>query len=603
MGELLPKNSVVTYVKGLALTIFLCGLAVSLEGGTPRNDRGAAGGGAPNGHYRQHMLRGQAKLEDSYATAASADQKAKDATELRAKWCKIEMSVPKNTVEDANEQAIADRKRQLNNDADQLIDESRKLSDKARASAIEALEQFKLAEMEAPDRSEPIFGEGLALAQLKDYCGAIRKFETVRKQNYETPETTFALGNALVNSSDVGSTELQRGIQLLDIYVSQARASNRPEAFPNLTIAEALSQKAKAKPKETSDKHDERDEEPNFASCPQPPPPTTELPFNASVVSAIGYNNNVTALGRGLPLPASLKQKDSFYNESSIAISKDWSLSHPSSTSNTGWLGDKLSLNYVFTADTFAEFDERDRMLQTVLGSYQRSFTPHVAGLVKLSEQLLSIDQSIASNLFTAQEALVLSPNTRLKTLASYYLIRIDSFATTAPAADPDGFTHRAELTQIMVLKQDKDDFSNVLTLTGQYAHEWTLTNGVEGRFQRNELFGKVEWKPFHARTPCSFIRGVVFSVSDRWQPDEYSHATFSSTTDMRRFARSEDTNIAAFAISITMWYDQNMKNAGLPDANRLEAIFDYRHTTRESNVGSKTYDQDLCLASLKLNF
>jgi hypothetical protein len=45
------------------------------------------------------------------------------------------------------------------------------------------------------------------------------------------------------------------------------------------------------------------------------------------------------------------------------------------------------------------------------------------------------------------------------------------------------------------------------------------------------------------------------------------------------------------------------MENVGLPDANRLEANLDYRHTTRESNVQSKTYDQNVFLVSLKLNF
>jgi len=51
------------------------------------------------------------------------------------------------------------------------------------------------------------------------------------------------------------------------------------------------------------------------------------------------------------------------------------------------------------------------------------------------------------------------------------------------------------------------------------------------------------------------------------------------------------------------MWYDQYMKNAGVPDASRLEAIFQYRYTTRDSNVQSKAYDQNLFFASLKLNF
>ena len=51
------------------------------------------------------------------------------------------------------------------------------------------------------------------------------------------------------------------------------------------------------------------------------------------------------------------------------------------------------------------------------------------------------------------------------------------------------------------------------------------------------------------------------------------------------------------------MWYDQYLKNAGVPEASRMEAYFQYWYTTRDSNVQFKGYDQNLFLASLKLNF
>ena len=45
------------------------------------------------------------------------------------------------------------------------------------------------------------------------------------------------------------------------------------------------------------------------------------------------------------------------------------------------------------------------------------------------------------------------------------------------------------------------------------------------------------------------------------------------------------------------------MGNIGVPDGNRLEAIFQYRYTTRDSNIEADAYKQNLFFASLKVNF
>jgi hypothetical protein len=534
--------------------------------------------------YRNAMLSGQAQLDRSLKSAALADQKSEDATKLSEEVCKT-----KSTALEAS--------------AKQLNEESKRLAEEANAFADKALKEFRSADSLEPGRPEPIFGEALALLQLKDYCSAIKMIKSVEAAGYRTPETTFALGAALVNSSGPGSKQFEDGIELLTKYIDQAKASDNPGAFINFKIANKLKDKAVGKPDKLKEKTQAKNKEPNRAECPMPIPGKTELPFTASISSAIGYNDNVITLGRDQPLPPGTAQKGSLYNESSFALGRDFSLSHPSSLSSTGWLSDKLSLKYILIADTFEDLPDRDRLLQTVSGSYQRSFTPKIAGLLKISDQWLYIDQTIASNLFTAQEGLVLTPNARWKTLLSYYLVRIDGFVPTDPANNPDGFTHRVELTETCVITQDEHDFSAVLTLTGQYGHEWNQPNGIAGRFQRDDLLGKLEWKVFHARERCSFVRGLTLALSDQWKPDRYTHATFSSPTTGDLFARSEDTNTVTFAVSVPMWYDKYMENAGVPDANRLEATFDYRHTTRESNVQSKTYDQNIFLASLKLNF
>src|SRR5437773_7797071 len=165
--------------------------------------------------------------------------------------------------------------------------------------AHNALTQFRLAEAIMPERPEAIFGEGLALLQLKEYCSAIKKIESVREANYEPPgepaETTFALGAALVGCYDVGSKELQVGINLLEEYIKKAGgypkdACKKPQGpfppkpdFPNLCAANDLKDAKTFEKLEDTDR--KKNKEPNSAPCPLPIRAETELPFTASISS------------------------------------------------------------------------------------------------------------------------------------------------------------------------------------------------------------------------------------------------------------------------------------------------------------------------------
>jgi len=545
----------------------------------------ASGEPADQESYREIMQRGLTRLQMSYHKSKLAQDKKDEASKL----CKA-------------------------NDRDSEIEfkhlqaERKQFADNARASAEEALKEFRSAETLQPANPEPIFVEGLALLQLEEYCSAIEKIQLAREWHYRNPtepaETTFALGAALVASSNIGSASFEQGKKLLADYIKQAEATpNRDEAFPNFNKANDIYKAAVGQPAKQTEQNQQKNDEPNRGECPMPIPGKTELPVVVSCSSAIGYNDNVLRLGRGQALPAGTAGKDSVYNESSFTLGRDFSLSHPSGSSKTGWLADQLSVSYVFIADTFAELPERDTLLNTVLGSYQRAFTPHLGGLLKISDQWLYTDQTLGSNLFTAQEALVVNLNARLKTLLSYYLIRTDGFIDSIPPNDPDGFTHRVEVAQSWVIVQDAIDFSPKFTLSVQYGHEWDEPNGITGQFQRNDLQGKIEYKAFRAQDQCSFIRAVTASLSETWRSDDYVRTALTSLACPGGCARSDDTNQLIFALRISMWYDQYLKNAGVPEASRMEAYFQYWYTTRDSNVQFKGYDQNLFLASLKLNF
>ena len=262
--------------------------------------------------FRRAMANGEIDLQESYDKATQANTKNNEATAIAKKACPA-----KNDP--------------LENGAKQLIEDAKTLTEEANAFAREALREYRYAETLMPGRPEPIFGEGLALLQLKAYCSAIEKIESARKANYRTPTTTFALGNALVNSSDFGSKELEAGVNYLTEFIEQAPSNDK-----NRPAAEALKTEALEKSGKLKEKNEWKNREPNFAACPLPIPGKTELPFTASISSAIGYDDNVISLGRSQPLPPGTPQKESLYNESSFTLGRDFSLTHPSSLPHTG---------------------------------------------------------------------------------------------------------------------------------------------------------------------------------------------------------------------------------------------------------------------------
>jgi hypothetical protein len=208
----------------------------------------------------------------------------------------------------------------------------------------------------------------------------------------------------------------------------------------------------------------------------------------------------------------------------------------------------------------------------------------------------IRIEEANFSNSIGAQSALVYMPNDRLTTQISYFFNRSDFFIPSTPNSDPNGFTHRAELLQSYVI-------SPALTITGLYGHEWTLTNGIEGDMRRDDLLAKLAWSFLQARDQCSFLRNVTLACSYNHRFDHYNHATFPSETAPDRFRRSDDTDIAAVALNVKMWYDQNIVEEGIKAGNRIEAILQYQFTSRDSNVTVKGFDQNFVIASLRINF
>jgi hypothetical protein len=134
------------------------------------------------------------------------------------------------------------------------------------------------------------------------------------------------------------------------------------------------------------------------------------------------------------------------------------------------------------------------------------------------------------------------------------------------------------------------------LTVTGQFGHERTTTEGIVGDRNRENPLLKAEWVIFKAPNLCSFVRSVTFASSYEYRHDEYCNATFPNLTAINRYHRQDDTHLADFAASVKMWYDEKTKN-------RLELIVDFKSTSDNSNVPAKAFDQPRFVASIKFNF
>jgi hypothetical protein len=537
---------------------------------------------AESGQYDEAMREGDVAMVESYSKAADSVKKNEEAAVADKEACQTGNPVPEAKSAGLKKEASA-------------------LDEEANAFAKTALRAYRSAERFRPDLPKPIFFEGLALSQLKSYCAAIEKIESAKGAGYESPEIQFALGNALILSSKVGSDQLQEGIDLLKEYIAGFERSGSSKDYPNAALAARLVCKAEKKGDVLRTAIAAKDKEPNAIACPTPVPANTEFPFVASVSSAFGYNDNVLRLGDHVSLPSGITQRDSVYNESNFSLSRDFPLRHASPSSSTGWLSDKLSLQYILVADSFEAIPSRDRILQTVYSSYQRSFTPIVGCLAKVNDDWLYVDQRLSSNILTLQAALVVNETGRGKALLSYYSLRTDNFTAQARRTSSDGYGNRIELAQSWVPIRDGRDSSTVLTLGGQYAHEWDDPTGIAARFERNEVLGKIEWKILHARSQCAFVRALIARASETWQSDHYDHGAIAPSGALS--PRSDHTSLTTVGVSVPMLYDQSMENANIPDANRLEAIFEYRHNRRDSNISAKAYDQNVFLATLKVNF
>jgi tetratricopeptide (TPR) repeat protein len=429
------------------------------------------------------------------------------------------------------------------------------------------------------------------------FCSALHEIERSRTLGMTLKDNSclsFELGLARVN---VG--EYDQGIQALEEFL--ALPPENPTQQEQARIARTIKESAR---KAIEDANDTKlppacgkalipIKAPTKEDKPAPSAKQPESQIVCSITTGVGYDGNVTHLGRGLPLPEGLAGKGAAFNETILSLEGDWFLHHQKGEDD---LIDKLAVSYAIIHDAYDEHSDSNNLGQTALINYCHAINPKLCMGFQIGDTWLRDDTKNLSNTLAPQANLSYLESPRLTTKISYTLGWNKYFTPSTSLTTLDGFTNRVALAQSFIAIHKYRDWSPDLTVTGQYGQEWTTTDGIVGDRQRENPLVKAEWVIFGARDYCSFVRSVTFASSYEYRHDEYCNATFPDLSAANRFKRRDDTHLVEFAVSIKMWYDERMKN-------RLEAILDYKSTTDDSNVPAKAFDDPRFVAALKFNF
>jgi tetratricopeptide (TPR) repeat protein len=484
-----------------------------------------------------------------------------------------------DNISDARKELIAGREKLIN------AFEAKESGDEQAASKLfaEALARFQHAQVLNPRDFDPVFFEGVTRTVMEDFCTGLRKLKQAVTMGCDNPDLLFYLGTAL---SGAGNTDegLAALVRFVNEFEQNGKGSlgNVEEARKIIAAAELAKQKI-GMPSPPCGKPSQKGKDPLAVSS----------QLSASINSGVGYDNNVTKLGKGFALPSTVDGKDAAFFENGFALGGDWFF--PRKFSEESILFDKLSLNYALTSDFYDRHSDLDQLLQQWAASYGRVINSQICVSLTGTDVWIRVDDKNFANSIIGRSSLKYTPTDRLTTQLSYSLNWTDFFAATTPGGNPDAFTHRIEISQAVGLFSGHDK-SPILTITGVYGHEWTISKGLVADRQRDDPLIKLDWSVFKARDNCSFLRSVSLAGSYQYRSDRYENATFPTLTAAQRFWREDEAHLVAVVLSAKMWYDKRTKN-------RLEANLELRPVEQHSNVLAKTYDQTRLLFSVKANF
>lgn len=327
---------------------------------------------------------------------------------------------------------------------------------------------------------------------------------------------------------------------------------------------------------------------------PAPANPDMQSQFLKSITTGIGYDGNVSHLGRGINLPPATPHKEAFFNESALSLEADWFFHRHVGTDD---LVDKLTATYAAVHDAYDDFSSANSLIQTAGMSYCRAITTDTCAGLQLKDTWIRDDTRTIANLLALQPVFAYAESPDFTTQLSYSITRSDfSMSPKTSLAVQDGFTHQVAIQQTWSHTLGQRSWWSQMGVTGKYAHQWTGSDGIVADKERDNLLIKTDWLIFKASNVCAFVRSISLGASYEYRDDMYENATFPTLTAAQRFRRHDTTHLVDVALTAKLWYDEDLKN-------RLEAVLEYQSTINDSNVSTKAYDQPRVIASLKVNF
>jgi hypothetical protein len=323
------------------------------------------------------------------------------------------------------------------------FDQALPLYDKAVELDEQALGLFRSAENYAREdrRKHAVFFEGVAFNEKGNaivvynratenlkrgapgaFCSAVHEIERSMALGM-TPEVNpslwFELGRALM-----GTGEYKEGMRVLQLFDSP---QGNPAQQKQTQIAQELIKSAKEAiktaetitPPKPCGKALLPIKAPTKDDKPAPLAEQTESQIVWSITTGLGYDGNVTHLGRGLPVPDGLAGKGAAFNETTLSVEGDWFLHHKEGKDD---LVDKLAANYAIIHDTYEDHSGSNSLGQTGFISYCHAMNKNLCTGFQIADTWLRDDKQNLSNTLAPQANLRYQESDRLAGKISYTL-------------------------------------------------------------------------------------------------------------------------------------------------------------------------------------